>query len=354
VTALLYPDDVESCTQQFNVILPTGERNEWAGWGGQGNVGQWQVHLLPTDVSFSGQSVTEDSYQTGVDLLWDPGLPHAPGHTEPLVKTSGSSWSVGDDNDLNPTDNVYWKPDVIRYYQSIGRSGGFTMYQSMQIKTKNGFQEYCKNVLRAGIDGRRIYSERARDRRTCTWPGNQPPVASNISGVQVRAGQSVQLVLVAQDPDGDPLTFSVSQPTGIGQVSLNGSTATYTANAVQAAADDSFTFTANDGAANSNTATVTVTVSRFTVSGAITFKGNRLANVSVSAGNESTVTMLLVVMPSAICLREYQLSHHRWPGTTLSLRITTSPLTSAMLAARTSLLRVRMRSLAKSRFRAWD
>jgi hypothetical protein len=90
---------------------------------------------------------------------------------------------------------------------------------------------------------------------------NDAPMANNGSA-NVSAGNSVAGTLVANDIDGDALTFSISVPPSQGSVVVtNPATGafTYTANS-GASGSDSFSFVVNDGAVNSNVATVAITI----------------------------------------------------------------------------------------------
>jgi hypothetical protein len=86
---------------------------------------------------------------------------------------------------------------------------------------------------------------------------NTVPVA--VSGAaNTDENQAVQIQLNGSAPSGQPFTFAVGQPSN-GNVSLNGSTATYTPTRYFFGTD-SFTFTVDDGYLTSAPATVTVTV----------------------------------------------------------------------------------------------
>jgi hypothetical protein len=88
---------------------------------------------------------------------------------------------------------------------------------------------------------------------------NSAPVAANQS-VAAFEDTAKAITLVASDADGHPLTFTiVTAPLhgSLGQVS--GAAVTYTP-AAGYRGPDSFTFKANDGAADSNIATVSITV----------------------------------------------------------------------------------------------
>ena len=88
--------------------------------------------------------------------------------------------------------------------------------------------------------------------------GNSPPVAQNQS-VTMSEDSQLDIILIATDPEGDPLTYTiVTQPTN-GTAVLTGNTVDYTPDA-NYNGPDSFTFKANDGTTDSNVATVSIDV----------------------------------------------------------------------------------------------
>lgn len=87
---------------------------------------------------------------------------------------------------------------------------------------------------------------------------NQPPVAQDLE-LTTQEGEAAQITLAATDPDNDSLTYRVVQGPSHGSLSSMGANLTYAAEA-NYTGSDSFTYRANDGAADSNTATVTIVV----------------------------------------------------------------------------------------------
>jgi len=85
------------------------------------------------------------------------------------------------------------------------------------------------------------------------------PVA-NAQSVSTAVNVAKAITLVATDADGDDLTYAIVAGPAHGTLSGGGASQTYTPVAGYSGAD-SFTFKANDGAADSNVATVSITVS---------------------------------------------------------------------------------------------
>src|SRR4029079_7434934 len=83
---------------------------------------------------------------------------------------------------------------------------------------------------------------------------------ANDSAVTTDEGTPVQIDLSADDPDGDPLTFSIVAPPQHGHLgTVSGNKVTYTPDNGYRG-PDAFTFKASDGTLNSNVATESITV----------------------------------------------------------------------------------------------
>ena len=89
---------------------------------------------------------------------------------------------------------------------------------------------------------------------------NLPPTASDISAV-TKKNIALSIPLKGLDPDGDPLSYTVSSKPLYGTITLDGSSVVYTPN-TNYVGKDSFTYTASDGVLTSNQATVSITVKR--------------------------------------------------------------------------------------------
>ncbi len=88
---------------------------------------------------------------------------------------------------------------------------------------------------------------------------NQPPVANDAS-FSTNENTSVNTPVTANDPDSDPLTYTVVTPPAHGTLSGTGPNWVYAPTGIFTGVD-TFTFKANDGTVDSNVATVTITVS---------------------------------------------------------------------------------------------
>jgi hypothetical protein len=93
---------------------------------------------------------------------------------------------------------------------------------------------------------------------TVNAPGNTVPVANDQS-VTTEQDSVVAIVLTGSDPDGDPITFTVTKNPTSGVLTGAAPNLTYTPNA-GFTGNDSFTFTVNDGTVDSPAATVSITV----------------------------------------------------------------------------------------------
>ncbi|MBX3469824.1 MAG: tandem-95 repeat protein [Planctomycetes bacterium] len=94
--------------------------------------------------------------------------------------------------------------------------------------------------------------------RIMVAPVNDAPEATDGS-LSVRAGKSATIELEASDVDGDALTFAILSPPAHGALTGTPPELTYTPE-VGFEGEDSFTFTASDGALTSAAATITITV----------------------------------------------------------------------------------------------
>jgi hypothetical protein len=89
-------------------------------------------------------------------------------------------------------------------------------------------------------------------------PVNDPPVAEDLV-LETIENQAIEFELLASDPDGDSLNYSITLSPEHGNVSCSGINCTYTPEAGWSGTD-SFTYIANDGELDSNEATVEIIV----------------------------------------------------------------------------------------------
>ncbi len=87
---------------------------------------------------------------------------------------------------------------------------------------------------------------------------NNPPVASNVTATTPMS-TPVEITLQGSDPDGDPITYIITQNPTRGQITLDGNIVTYTPNA-GFHGTDGFLYRVSDGFAESNQASVVITV----------------------------------------------------------------------------------------------
>ena len=119
-----------------------------------------------------------------------------------------------------------------------------------------------------GFSGDDSFAYVASDGEFTSAPGevlltveNAAPVADAITAAGVE-DEPVVVALTGSDPDGDTLTFALSEPPRRGDVTLDGPTATYTPRADFSGVDE-FSFTVTDGDIVSDPGVVTLEVEAF-------------------------------------------------------------------------------------------
>lgn len=133
---------------------------------------------------------------------------------------------------------------------------------------------------------------------------NRAPVASN-QAVTVAKNVGKSFVLAATDPDGDALSYSLTTGpmTGASLTGAPNAGWTYTP-ATGFSGSDSFTFTANDGAATSNVATVSLTIvnqAPIATGQTISVTKNTIAAIALFATDADpgeTLTFAIVAAPT--------------------------------------------------------
>ena len=90
-------------------------------------------------------------------------------------------------------------------------------------------------------------------------PVNDKPLAADQLNVTAFEQIAKEISLVAEDPDGDELVYSVVDSPQNGNITINKNIATYISTS-DTAKEDSFTFSANDNILNSEKATVTINI----------------------------------------------------------------------------------------------
>ena len=113
-----------------------------------------------------------------------------------------------------------------------------------------------------------------------TPPSNRAPVASSQS-VTTDQDTPKPILLVANDPDGDALSYSIVSQPGSGVLTGTAPNVVYTPN-TGVSGTDSFTFRASDGRLNSNTATVSIIINPVVVLPVVTDLSARAKDTKVS------------------------------------------------------------------------
>ena len=124
-----------------------------------------------------------------------------------------------------------------------------------------------------------------------TGPGAPKPPACEDKNVSAQAGVPISIPLTCTDPNGNPLTLSIVNPTNNGTLSAIGNNAvTYTAKA-GFRGNDTFTYVASDGAATSPIATVRISVIEIPLPGSCGFRilGTSAADTLNGTVNADTI-----------------------------------------------------------------
>jgi PKD repeat protein len=166
-------------------------------------------------------SLTERFGDAPLDVLFD-----ASGSYDEIVSITEYEWNFGDGNKSS-------EPVVDHQYQ---KNGAFTVTLTV------------KNDL--GMIG-------STTRQILVGPANVPTAADQ--SVATVVNRSVNITLVANDPQGRSLTYSVVRVPLHGTLTGMAPNLTYTPNATYEG-DDDFIFKANNGAVDTNSATVSISI----------------------------------------------------------------------------------------------
>ena len=121
---------------------------------------------------------------------------------------------------------------------------------------------------------------------------NDPPVADDDS-ITLDEDTTAPVTLSATDPDGDPLTYTITSGPTNGTLSGTAPNLTYTPNP-NYAGPDTITYTANDGTNTSNTATITITITEVPVD-LLTYASSRsglMREINLTQGTAQTLPSL--------------------------------------------------------------
>jgi hypothetical protein len=176
-----------------------------------------------------------------------------------------------------------------------GDSLTFTVTEEPEHGTLTAFNEagtatYTPTADYSGTDEFKfMVNDGVEDSNTATVritvnAGNDPPTTEDQS-VSVNEGGEVQITLSGSDPDGDDLTFSVTEDPESGTLSGDAPNLVYRPSEGFSGAD-SFAFVANDGTADSNASRVNITVSA-------TNSSPSAQGTSVETNEDASVTVTL-------------------------------------------------------------
>ncbi len=181
----------------------------------------------------------------------------------PEITTGAANISATGDVTLNGTVNPHGIPAEVYFEYGLG-----TDYGSTTAKTPiGGTAPIPFTAIASGLEPRSQYHFRAvAANASFTVNGedgtftlsNQAPTARNVTLTTAGAPNSIDLTTLASDPDGDDLTFTVTQGT-VGAASIADGMIVYTpAASFGTAGTDSLTYTVVDGFGGSATGTIKI------------------------------------------------------------------------------------------------
>lgn len=147
---------------------PTGETTSSGGWADSDflpTVHKWNVTLTPSNISFAGRGVQEQTPSPGSDTCWFQGS-----QFDPNTSLTGSTWTVQFTNFFGP-DYIGWVEDAVPYYRFVGRAPcAATLPQQMLIDCPSGgLTPYANNTVVAGIQSATVTSTRAGQSAIRFW-----------------------------------------------------------------------------------------------------------------------------------------------------------------------------------------
>lgn len=149
---------------------PSGETTTSGGWAdsdGLPTVHRWNVTLTPSNISFVGRSVIEQSPGGGQDNCWFQGS-----QLDPNTSVTGTIWPIVAGNQFEFPDSVGWLPDAVNYYRQQGRAPCTASFQQvMSIDCPaGGLSPYATNTIEAGIGVLIVTSRRGGGQDSRVWP----------------------------------------------------------------------------------------------------------------------------------------------------------------------------------------
>jgi Bacterial Ig domain len=182
------------------------------------NAGNAQTITLPASATLAGSAI-------------DDGLPAQPGITTATWTARSGPGTVTFGNASSPTTTA-----------SFSASGTYVLRLTANDGVLSSYSEVTVTVNPARV--------------------NNPPVA-NSQSITMNVNAIRAIILTGSDPNGDPLTYSVTTSPTHGTLTGTSPNLTYTPNA-NYTGSDSFAFKVNDGLVDSSPATVSLTINTVT------------------------------------------------------------------------------------------
>jgi len=216
-----------------------------------------------------------------VSILWLATCGGGGSPTEPEAPLAYNlSLTTNEDTALTFTFNEVTSSSTITV-SSNTKNGTLSISGLTAIYTPNenfyGTDTFAYFVVKNGLNSTTANAE------ITVLPVNDAPTAYDKNGINVYNNQTAEIILDADDLDGDNLNFEIVDNPKNGSIYINGDTAVLSA---QTIGNDSFTFRANDSLANSNIATISYEVLKPRV---VFGEGYKVKGINLNNGNYEVI-----------------------------------------------------------------
>lgn len=216
-----------------------------------------------------------------VSILWLATCGGGGSPTEPEAPLAYNlSLTTNEDTALTFTFNEVTSSSTITV-SSNTKNGTLSISGLTAIYTPNenfyGTDTFAYFVVKNGLNSTTANAE------ITVLPVNDAPTAYDKNGINVYNNQTAEIILDADDLDGDNLNFEIVDNPKNGSIYINGDTAVLSA---QTIGNDSFTFRANDSLANSNIATISYEVLKPRV---VFGEGYKVRGINHNSGNYEVI-----------------------------------------------------------------